>query len=85
MGELVLAGIHATKGNEYLVSLVRFEESEGKVARVLNYHFCPETLAYAADALGYLAPKRDYHQDTETLTRMIADAALPWERSRLKI
>ena len=84
-GELVLAGIQASKGKEYLVGLVRLEESVGKVARVINYFFCPETLAYAATALGYLPPKRDYHQDPETLTRMIADAALPWEMSRLKV
>lgn len=84
-GELVLVGIHASQGKDYLVSLVRLEESDGKVARVINYYFCPDTLAYAAKVLGYLPPKRDYHQDAETLARMIADASLPWEVSRLKV
>jgi len=84
-GELVLVGVYASKGKEYLASLVRLEESDGKVARVINYYFCPDTLAHAAAALGYLPPKRDYHQDAETLARMIADASLPWEQSRLRI
>ncbi len=84
-GELVLAGIYRSGDKEYLVSLVRLEESEGKVARVINYFFCPDTLAYAAAAFGYLPPKRDYHQEPETLSRMIADAALPWEKTRLRL
>lgn len=69
---------------EYLVSLVRLEESDGKVARVINYYFCPDTLAYAATAFGLQAPQRGYHQEPKTLAQMIADAALPWEKSRLR-
>jgi RNA polymerase sigma-70 factor (ECF subfamily) len=84
-GEVVIAGIYRSGDKEYLVSLVRLEESEGKVARVINYFFCPDTLAYAAAAMGYKPPKRDYHQDPETLSRMIADAALPWEKTRLRL
>ena len=85
-GELVLAGIYTSgSGKEYLVSLVRLEESDGKVARVINYFFCPDTLAYAAVALGLDPPKRDYHQDPQTLMQMIADAALPWEKTRLRL
>lgn len=77
-GEQVVAGIYRSGANEYLVSLVRLEESEGKVARLINYFFCPDTLTCAATALGYLPPKRDYHQDEATLLRMIADCRLPW-------
>jgi RNA polymerase sigma-70 factor (ECF subfamily) len=77
-GELVIAGIYRSSAEEYLASLVRLEESEGKVARVINYFFCPDTLAFAANALGFLPPKRQYHQDSETLARMIGDARLPW-------
>ena len=84
-GELVVAGIYTTGVKEYLVSLVRLEESDGKVARVINYFFCPDTLAYAATALGLHAPQRDYHQEPKTLAQMIADAALPWEKSRLRL
>lgn len=78
-GKLVIAGIYASGEQEYLVSLVCLEESDGKVARVINYYFCPDTLSYAATALGYLPPKRDYHQDADTLKRMIGEARLPWK------
>jgi RNA polymerase sigma-70 factor (ECF subfamily) len=84
-GDLVIAGVYRSGDKEYLVSLVRLEESEGKVARVINYFFCPDTLSYAAAAFGFRPPKRDYHQDPETLSRMIVDAALPWERTRLRL
>jgi RNA polymerase sigma-70 factor (ECF subfamily) len=84
-GEWVAAGIYRSGEKEYLVSLVRLEEADGKVARVINYFFCPDTLAHAAEALGYLPPKRDYHQDPETLARMIADATLPWVPSGLHL
>ncbi len=77
-GVLVGCGVLRSGKNEYLVSLVRYEESEGKIARVINYFFCPDTLNYAANALGYLPPRRDYHQDPETLARMIGNARLPW-------
>lgn len=84
-GERVIVGIYRSGDKEYLVSLVRLEESEGKVARVINYFFCPDTLAYAAAAFGCLPPKRDYHQDPKTLSNMIADAALPWEKTKLSL
>jgi RNA polymerase sigma-70 factor (ECF subfamily) len=84
-GELVVAGIYRSGEKDTLVSLVRLEESDGKVARVINYFFCPDTLARAAEALGYLPPKRDYHQDPDTLARMIADATLPWELRGLRL
>jgi len=80
-GHLVIAGIYRSGAKEYLVSLVRLEESDGRVARVINYYFCPDTLAYAAEALGYLPPARDYHQDPDTLARMISEARLPWRAS----
>jgi RNA polymerase sigma-70 factor, ECF subfamily len=79
-GELVIAGIYKSGAKEYLVSLLRLEESDGKVTRVINYFFCPDTLAYAAASLGYLPPKRDYHQDPETIARMIGDTYLPWRQ-----
>ena len=44
-GEWCGCGIYKTGGKEYLVSLVRYEESDGKIARIINYAFCPDTLA----------------------------------------
>ena len=80
-GEWCGCGIYSADGKEYLVSLVRYEEADGKIARVFNYFFCPDTLAAAAKMLGLLPPKRDYHQDAETLARMIADMPVPWRDS----
>jgi RNA polymerase sigma-70 factor (ECF subfamily) len=77
-GEWVAIGTYENKGRKWLTSVVRLAEAEGKVARVLNYYFCPDTLAYIAGKLGMLPPKREYHQDAQTLERMIADARLPW-------
>lgn len=82
-GQLVIAGIYRPGTKEYLVSLVRLEESDGKVARVINYYFCPDTLAYAAESFGYLPPVREYHQDPDTLARMISEARLPWRLPNL--
>jgi hypothetical protein len=45
-------GTNESGAQEYLVDLLCLEESEGKVTRVINYFFCPDTLAYAATALG---------------------------------
>ncbi len=39
-------------GKNYLTAMLRIEEDSGKIARIVNYFFCPETLAYAANQLG---------------------------------
>jgi RNA polymerase sigma-70 factor (ECF subfamily) len=80
-GEWCGCGIYASGGQEYLVSLVRYEEADGKIARLINYFFCPDTLAAAAAELGLKPPRRDYHQDPETLARMIADMRVPWRKN----
>jgi RNA polymerase sigma-70 factor (ECF subfamily) len=78
-GEWVSVGVHESKRRKRLIGVTRMAEAEGKVARVLNYYYCPDTLAYIADVLGMLPPKRAYHQDPETLARMIADVRVPWQ------
>jgi RNA polymerase sigma factor (sigma-70 family) len=66
-------------GNKtYLTGLHRIEESEGQIARIVNYHFCPESLARAAERLGLGAWRQPHHQNAETLQRMIAGSVLPW-------
>ncbi|HUO89907.1 MAG TPA: sigma-70 family RNA polymerase sigma factor [Rhizomicrobium sp.] len=78
-GEWCGCGIYKTGDKEYLVSLVRYEESDGKIARIINYAFCPDTLVAAAAELGLKPPRRDYHQDPETLVRMIDGMRVPWQ------
>lgn len=66
------------KGVKRLGGLERLEEVDGRISRIINYYFCPDTLAYAAATLGLAAWSNGYHQDDQTLSRMIAHAGLPW-------
>lgn len=77
-GERIAAFTFVANGKKYLGGCSRLEEVDGKVSRILNYFFCPDTIALAAAELGLLPWSNGYHQDTETLSRMIADAQLPW-------
>src|SRR5262249_51163608 len=69
-GEWVSIGTYQSRSGKRLMSVVRLAESDGKIARVLNYSYCPDTLAHIAGQLDLLPPKRAYHQDPETLARM---------------
>ena len=80
-GEWVAIGVHESEKGRRLLGVTRLEEADGKVARVINYFFCPDTLAHIASLLGMLPPKRGYHQEPEVITRMVASAALPWRDS----
>ncbi len=77
-GVEVVAFTVDTGGRTYLTGLHRIEESEGRIARIVNYHFCPETIAHAAERLGLEASHPPHHQDAETLQRMVASSILPW-------
>jgi RNA polymerase sigma-70 factor (ECF subfamily) len=78
-GEDVAIGVLTTRsGRRVLMGISRLEQADGRVSRHVGYFFCPETLALAADQLGLAAANHGYHQDPETLTRMIAAATLPW-------
>ena len=77
-GETVVAFTFVAKSVKRLGGLERLEEVEGMISRIINYYFCPDTLAYAASALGMAPWSNGYHQEGETLSRMIANAGLPW-------
>ncbi|HLZ83979.1 MAG TPA: RNA polymerase sigma factor [Caulobacteraceae bacterium] len=77
-GEPVVAFTFVTGGVKRLGGLERLEEVEGRISRIINYYFCPDTLAHAAAALGMAPWSNGYHQEGETLSRMIATAGLPW-------
>jgi RNA polymerase sigma-70 factor (ECF subfamily) len=81
-GERVVAFIFAARGKRYLGSLWRFEEVGGRISRIVNYTFCPETIALVASELGLTPWSSGYHQTGETLARMIATSGLPWADSR---
>jgi RNA polymerase sigma-70 factor (ECF subfamily) len=61
-----------------LVSVSRLEADDGVITRHVTYFFCPDTVRAVATELGLKAATAGYHQDRETMVRMIADARLPW-------
>jgi RNA polymerase sigma-70 factor, ECF subfamily len=78
-GEEVAIGVLTTRsGRRVLTGISRLEQADGRISRHVGYFFCPETLALAADQLGLAPANHGYHQDSETLERMIGAATLPW-------
>jgi RNA polymerase sigma-70 factor (ECF subfamily) len=51
-GEPILLGFGTRRGREALSSVFRFEEQDGRIARIRSYGFCPETIRAIGDALG---------------------------------
>ena len=54
-GEWVALRIVGRGGREALSSIFRFEERDGRIARLRSYSFCPETVRAVAEELGMLA------------------------------
>jgi len=50
-GEWILVGYVARDGKQALSNAMRFDECEGKVARMRGYSFCPETIREIAASL----------------------------------
>jgi RNA polymerase sigma-70 factor (ECF subfamily) len=51
-GEPVLLWLVTRRGREALEGVFRFEEEDGRIARLRTYSFCPETMRAAGEALG---------------------------------
>ncbi len=66
------------QGMKKLTSVSRFEEADGLISRHVTYFFCADTVKLVAAELGVEALTVGYHQEPETLSRMVADAKLPW-------
>lgn len=77
-GELAVAFTFRAQGQTRLVGLIRIEEEAGRIARLINYGFCPDTIAYVAEQLGLEPRTMGYHQAARTLVNMIESSALPW-------
>lgn len=78
-GEDVVAILFRTPDGELLCEVLRLEGDEGRVARIIDYCFAADTMAYAATAWGCPAMALGYSQDGPTLDRMIATTTRPWE------
>jgi RNA polymerase sigma-70 factor (ECF subfamily) len=51
-GEPVVLGFATRRGREALEAVFRFDERDGRIARIRSYAFCPETMRAVGDALG---------------------------------
>ena len=51
-GEPVVLAFATRRGREALQSIFRFEEHDGRIARIRSYGFCPETVRAVGEALG---------------------------------
>jgi RNA polymerase sigma-70 factor (ECF subfamily) len=51
-GESVLLAFSTRRGREALETILRFDEVDGRVARIRGYAFCPETMRAAGELLG---------------------------------
>lgn len=51
-GEPIVLYLVTRKGRESLMSVMRFEEREGRIARIRSYGFCPDTIRALGEELG---------------------------------
>jgi RNA polymerase sigma-70 factor (ECF subfamily) len=51
-GEPILLALTTRRGREALEAVFRFEERDGRIARIRAYAFCPETMRGVGEALG---------------------------------
>ena len=77
-GEAVVLCLQDGPGVSTLTDLLRLEEADDLVSRIVDYYFCPDTLAAIGAELGLPVSSAGYHQGAETLPRMIATTTLPW-------
>jgi RNA polymerase sigma-70 factor (ECF subfamily) len=77
-GEPIVVHLMDGGGAWRLTSVTRLEEHEGGVSRILDYCYCPDTLALVATALNLPFERLGYHQRSEFLLNMIATTTLPW-------
>jgi RNA polymerase sigma-70 factor (ECF subfamily) len=76
-GEWVALSIVGRDGREALSSIFRFEEHEGRIARIRTYSFCPETIRAVAEQLEMLAWTGIYRAPTPAPGRSWPDAVHP--------
>lgn len=77
-GEHVVLFFQQAPEGEALYDVLRLEEADGLVSRLIHHCYCPDTVRVVADALGVTATSIGYHQPPDVLPRMIATTTLPW-------
>jgi len=84
-GQRVILCLAPRPEGRVLTDVLRLEEADGLVARIIDYYFCPDTLAVVAAELGLPLADAGYHQPAEFLPQMIATTTLPWGGAGLKL
>jgi hypothetical protein len=51
-GEPIVLAFRTRQGREALESVFRFDEQDGRIARIRSYGFCPETIRAIGEAFG---------------------------------
>jgi hypothetical protein len=51
-GEAIVLAFATRRGREALQTVLRFEEQDGRIARIRAYGFCPDTMRAVGEALG---------------------------------
>jgi len=59
----------APRADSILAGVNRFEEEDGRIARIWEYYFCPDTIAEIAAALGARAVSHGYRHAPGVLSR----------------
>jgi len=77
-GELAVTYTRPDGAGRVLTGALRLEETDGRISRIVNYGFCPDTLRYVATQLGLASRPVGYHQAEPTLSNMISDTKRPW-------
>ena len=77
-GETLVLYLARDGGTDVLCDVVRLEEADGRIGRLIDYCFCPDTLEALAAELGLAARTMGYHQPPAVLVNMIATTGAPW-------
>lgn len=77
-GELAVTYTLPDGPGRVVTGALRLEETDGRISRIVNYAFCPDTLRYVAAQLGLPCRPFGYHQAEPTLSGMISDTRRPW-------
>ena len=77
-GEPVVLCFDDEAGRALLADVLRLEEAEGRVAKITDYYFAPDTVSAVASELGVGCKSAGYHQPPQTLVDMIATTGAPW-------
>jgi RNA polymerase sigma-70 factor (ECF subfamily) len=77
-GETVVLMFEISDEGNALTDVLRLEEIEGRIAKITDYYYAPDTLAAVAEGLGADCKHAGYHQQPDTLVEMIATTGAPW-------